>query len=96
MLIEGFHAVQVIANKAYESNAFIACIEAVGSQPLVPPLKTRRQPRLYDQHAYRERYLIEWLFNRLEQFRRIATRYEKLALNFLPMPNLATAYIWLA
>jgi transposase len=95
-LIAGFHVPQVIADKAYDSNAFIACIEAAGSQPVIPPLKTRRVPRAYDRHSYRERHLIECLFNRLKQFRRIATRYEKLSRNFLSILNLGITYIWLA
>ena len=95
-LIAGLEAAQVIADKSYDSNAFIAVVEAAGAQVVIPPRRTRLEPRSYDRHAYRERHLIECLFNRLKQFRRIATRYEKLARNFLSMLNLATAYIWLA
>jgi len=88
-------AEQVIADKGYDSDAFIACISAVGAQAVIPPRKTRRELRPYDRHAYRERHLIECFFSRLKQFRRIATRYEKLARNFLSMLNLAMAYIWM-
>jgi transposase len=95
-LIAGFKVEQVIADKAFDSNAFLALIEAAGAEAVIPPLSTRVEPRSYDRHAYRERHLIECLFNRLKQFRRIATRYEKLARNFLSMLNLATAYVWLA
>lgn len=95
-LIAGFRVQQVIADKGYDSSAFIACIEASGAQAVIPSRRTRREPRPYDRHAYRERHLVECFFNRLKQFRRIATRYEKLACNFLSMLNLATAYIWLA
>jgi transposase len=95
-LIAGFDPKQVIADKGYDSNAFIAYIEAAGAQAVIPPRKTRLQQRTYDRHAYRERHLVECFFNRLKQFRRIATRYEKLACNFLSMLNLAAAFIWLA
>lgn len=95
-LIEGLDAEQVIADKAYDSDAFIAIVQAAGAQPVIPSRKNRLAARAYDRHAYRERHLIECLFNRLKQFRRIATRYEKLARNFLSMLNLATAYVWLA
>jgi transposase len=95
-LIAGFDAAQVIADKGYDSSPFIACIEAAGAQAVIPPRKTRRDQRAYDRHAYRERHIIECFFSRLKQFRRIATRYEKLARNFLSMLNLAAAYIWLA
>jgi transposase len=77
----------VIADKGYDSDAFIAAIQAAGAQAVIPSRKNRRAPRAYDRHAYRERHLIECLFNRLKQFRRIATRYEKLARNFLSMLN---------
>ena len=95
-LIAGFAANQVIADKSYDSNAVVACIEAARAQVVIPPRKTRLVQRAYDRHAYRERHLIECFFSRLKQFRRIATRYEKLARNFLSMLNLAAAYIWLA
>ena len=94
-LIAGFRVEQVIADKAFDSNAILALIDAIGAEAVIPPLKTRVTPRAYDQHAYRERHLIECLFSRLKQFRRIATRYEKLARNFMSMINLATAYVWL-
>lgn len=95
-LVAGFDADQIIADKGYDSNAFIAQLEAIGAQVVIPPRKTRLQQRTYDRYAYRERHLVECFFNRLKQFRRIATRYEKLARNFLSMLNLAAAYIWLA
>ena len=95
-LVAGFTTEQVIADKGYDSDAFIACIAGAGAQAVIPARKTRREPRFYDRHAYRDRHLIECFFSRLKQFRRIATRYEKLARNFLSMLNLAMAYIWLA
>jgi transposase len=95
-LLAGFNAQQVIADKGYDSDAVVAYIAASGAQAVIPPRKLRREARAYDREAYRERHLIECFFSRLKQFRRIATRYEKLACNFLSMLNLAAAYIWLA
>ena len=94
-LIAGVNAQQVIADKGYDSDAFVAYIAATGAQAVIPPRKKRREARPYDRVAYRERHLIECFFSRLKQFRQIATRYEKLARNFLSMLNLAAAYIWL-
>ncbi len=94
-LIEGFQPKQVITDKGYDSDAFVMLIEAAGAQAVIPPRKTRREQRAYDTQAYRERHLIECFFNRLKQFRRIATRYEKLACNFLSMISLGAAFIWL-
>jgi transposase len=53
-----------------------------------------RQPR-FDRAAYRRRNLIERLINRLKQFRRIATRYEKRALNYLAMVHIGMLLLWL-
>ncbi|MCW8181783.1 transposase, partial [Verminephrobacter eiseniae] len=46
-------------------------------------------------HLYKERNLVERFFNRIKQFRRIATRYEKLARNYLSFLNLVCIYIWI-
>jgi transposase len=94
-LIAGFDTQQVIADKGYDSNAIVAAIEITGAQVVIPPRNTRLEQRLYDRNAYRERHLIECLFSRIKQFRRIATRYEKLARNFLAVVNLVIAYVWL-
>ena len=97
LLISGLQFEALIADKGFDSNAFRALIEAAGAEVVIPPLRVKhRELPEYDRHAYRERHLIECLFNRLKQFRRIATRYEKLARNFLSMLNLANAYVWLA
>jgi len=63
---------------------------------VIPPRRNRIEPRAYDRDLYKDRNLLERFFSRLKQFRRIATRYEKLARNFLSMLNLVCAYIWLA
>lgn len=95
-LIEGWAAQAVIGDKGYDAVALVARIEASGAQAVIPPRKNRTQQRSYDHDLYKDRNLIERFFNRLKQFRRIATRYEKLALNFLSMVNLVCAYVWLA
>lgn len=50
---------------------------------------------LIDREAYRERNRVEWLSNKLKQFRRIATRYEKRAANYLAMITIAAILLWL-
>jgi transposase len=52
--------------------------------------------RSYDRHLYKDRNLVERFFNRIKQFRRIATRYEKLARNYLSFLNLVCTYLWIA
>jgi transposase len=95
-LIQGLAAQAVVGDKGYDADEFVGIIEAQGAQAVIPPRKHRTQPRDYDRHLYKDRNLVERFFNRIKQFRRIATRYEKLAQNFLSMIQLVCAYIWLA
>ena len=95
-LIEDQSAGFIVADKGYDSDAFVAQIAAQGSQAVIPPRSNRLHPRPFDRHLYKERKLIERFFSRLKQFRRIATRYDKLATSFLSFIHLACAFVWLA
>ena len=70
-------------------------IEAAGAEAIIPPRSNRNIQRKVDWHRYKARNLVERFFNRLKQFRRIATRYDKLANRFNAFLHLACAYIWL-
>lgn len=94
-LLEGFTAQAVIADKGYDADAFVNLIQAQGAQSVIPPRSNRLIPRPYDRHLYKDRNLVERFFNRLKQFRRIATRYDKLDRSFLAFIFLACAFIWL-
>ncbi len=61
----------------------------------IPPKANRRDPVCFSKHLYKARNLVERFFNRIKQFRRIATRYDKLAENFLAAVKLASIRIWL-
>ena len=95
-MLEGIEAEHVLADKGYDSDALVATIKKSGAQAVIPPRSNRKTPRKYDREVYRERNKIERLFARLKQCRRIATRYEKTARNFLAFLHLASAMIWLA
>ena len=95
-MLEGIEAEHVLADKGYDSDALVAVIEKTGAKAVIPPRSNRNTPRDYDREVYRERNQIERLFARLKQCRRIATRYEKTARNFLAFLHLASAMIWLA
>ena len=95
-LIEGLHPQAVVGDKGYDADALVTLIKGVGAQAVIPPRSHRTEQRAYDRHVYKDRNLVERFFNRLKQFRRIATRYEKLANNFIALLNLVCAYIWLA
>ena len=81
--------------KAWERGALIETIEASGAQAIIPSRSKRTTQRKTDWHRYKARNLVERFFNRLKQFRRLATRYDKLACRFNAFLLLACVYIWL-
>jgi transposase len=94
-LIRGLHAKQVLADRAYDADSLCELIRTQGGEPVIPPRKHRSIRRPYDVIAYRHRWGIEGFFARLKQWRRIATRYDKLAANFLGFIKLASIMLWL-
>ncbi len=95
-LIKDQSADFIVADKGYDADAFVTAITAQGSQVVIPPRSNRLTPRTFDRHIYKSRNLIERFFARIKQFRRIATRYDKLAKSFLSFVHLACAIVWLA
>lgn len=67
----------------------------MGTEAVIPPRSNRLTPREFDQDRYKARNLVERFFNCLKQFRRLATRYDKLACRFNALLPLACTYIWL-
>ena len=94
-LIEGFSADYVIADKGYDSDLFIVAIESGEAIAVIPPRRNRTTARAYDEHLYRERNLVERVFQKLKHYRRIATRYERLAITYQAMLSLVATVIWL-
>ena len=82
-LIRDSQADKVIADKAYDSDPLIAQIEAQGATPVIPSRENRKEPREHDREEYKKRNVVERYINVLKQCRRVATRYEKTARNFL-------------
>ena len=84
-LIEAAHGRfdRLIADKGYDSNAIRAAVEAQGAEVVIPPTRARKTIIPYDRDAYRTRNLVERLWCRLKDWRRVATRYDKLACNYL-------------
>ncbi len=85
----------VLADKAYDADRIRALIEDQRATPNIPPKSNRRWKPCFSKTLYRERNLIERFFSKLKHFRRIATRYDKLAANFLAMVQLASMRLWL-
>ena len=94
-LIEGFACEKVLADKGYDSDKFREVIASQGAEAVIPPKRSRKEPIPYDKDVYKERNLVECFFNKIKNFRRIATRYDKTALSFTAMLALAAAMIWL-
>ena len=85
----------VIADKGYDSDALVETLEERGITPVIPPKANRKEPRETDFALYCERNLIERFFNKLKQYRGIATRYDKLANTFLAGVMLVCVLLWL-
>ena len=85
----------VIGDKGYDGDEFVQTIEARGAEAVIPPKKNRLQPREYDRHTYKERNLVERFWSKAKQFRRVATRYEKKAANFLAFVQMAAIMVML-
>ena len=94
-LIEGIRSDYVIADKGYDADGFIESIKRNGSISVIPPRSRRWTPRHYDKHLYQERNLVERVFQKLKHYRRIATRYECLAVTYMAMLSLVSTVIWL-
>jgi transposase len=85
---------KLIADRAYDARKLRDWLAARGCEAVIPPNPTRKHPHTYDAEAYKTRNLIERMFCRLKDFRRIATRYDKRADTYLSSVLLAAAIIW--
>ena len=79
----------MLADKGYDADALRRTLRQAGAAPVIPGRITRKRPIRYDKARYRDRHLVENAFCRLKDFRRVATRYDKLAANFLSAVALA-------
>jgi transposase len=84
-----------IGDKGYDADRFVEILAERRITPVIPPTANRKVTRPCDYALYCERNLIERFFNQLKHFRAIATRYDKLARNFLAGVQLAAAMILL-
>jgi transposase len=85
---------RLIADKGYDANSLRQLLADQNIEAVIPSTASRKRPIPYDPIAYRLRNLIERMFGRLKDFRRVATRYDKLARNFLATLALAAIVIW--
>ena len=90
-LLETVEMGACIADKAYDADAFVETLATRKIAVVIPSKANRKTPRPCDFALYRERNLVERFFNKLKHFRAIATRYDKLARNFLAATQLVAA-----
>jgi transposase len=84
----------MLGDKAYDSAELRAWLAGRGTKAVIPNRCNRKQPFSFSKKSYKERHRIENAFGRLKDFRRIFTRYDRLARNFLASVFLAAALVW--
>jgi len=94
-LIADYSSENVIADKAYDSDQFLQIITESGAVAVIPPSSRRIDQRNYDKHLYRERHLVECFIGKIKQYRRIFSRFDKLANSYLSFLQFVGALIWL-
>jgi transposase len=94
-LLDGTNPEVVIGDKGYDSDKLVAAIEAKGAEAVIPPKANRKEPRAYDAERYKDRNLAERFWGLAKHYRRVATRYEKTARNFLGFVHVASIMILL-
>lgn len=94
-LLGGYDFDAVIGDKGFDSKKLVDYIEGHGAEAVIPPRSNLKDQRKFDRHLYKERNLVERFLNRIKQFRRVATRYEKTARNFLAFIQVAAITVLL-
>ena len=85
----------VLADRSYGAQAFLEAIAASGAEAVIPPKKNAQEPCDYDEWRYRERHLIECFIGKIKHFRRVFSRFDKLARRYLGFVQFVSALIWL-
>ena len=94
-LLAGIQAGALLADKAYDADALLNTLRENQMDAVIPPKANRTVQRPYDEDLYKERHLIECFFGKIKHYRRVFSRYEKLAINYLSMLSFVGALIWL-
>jgi transposase len=85
----------LLADRGYDADWIRAFVAQQGAWANIPPKRNRKEPICFSPHLYRARNLVERFFNKIKQCRRVATRYDKLAANYLAFVKLAAIRLWL-
>jgi transposase len=85
----------VLADRGYDADWIRALVNEQGAWANIPPKRNRKDPICFSPHLYRARNRVERFFNSIKHCRRVATRYDKLAANYLAFVQLASIRLWL-
>ncbi len=94
-LIEMLFPDYVIADKGYDSDKFVLLLRKRNSEAVIPSRVNRKIQRTIDTDLYKERHLIECCIGKLKHFRRVFSRFDKLAKNYLSFVQFASTIVWL-
>ena len=94
-LIAGLTFERLIADRGYDADPFRTKITECGAETVIPGRSNRRKTCTYDKHLYKERHLVECFINKIKHYRRIFSRYDKLASRYLGFLSFVSALIWL-
>jgi transposase len=92
---KNFQGVPLLTDRAYEGDATRELAKSKGLEPIVPPKTNRKEPWKCDKEKYKKRNIVERLFRRLKEFRKVCTRYDKTDVMFLAFVQFAFVVIWL-
>ena len=80
----------LLADRGFDADWIRAIVSQHGAWATIPPKRNRTEPICFSRHLYRARNLIEWFFNKIKQYRRVASLYDRLATNYLALIQLAS------
>lgn len=94
-LLRGLEFQSALADKGYDSSKIVDRIEQQGAEAVIPPRSNRKKQRDYDRHLYGERHKIECGFGFMKHYRRIFSRFDKMAERYLSFVHFVGALLWL-
>lgn len=94
-LIKGKKYGALLADKGYDTDAIVAHVGEGGALCVIPPKKNRKSQRDYDEELYKERHKIECMFGFFKHYRRLFSRFEKMASRFQAFLHFAAALQWM-
>lgn len=94
-LIKDIENANILGDKAFDCDDFIDQIISQNCKPVIPPRSNRKAQREVDYHLYKERHLVECFFSKIKHFRRIFSRFDKMAESYMGFLAFASSIIWL-